>query len=122
MNTSNYEVVYIDKFTNPDQAAEVMSNLTNIFQLNFQAQTHLASGNPVVIKHHIDRDMAKRYISAIENAGGCCWVQELSVHGKHRERRSDQRRSSSDRRGTLLASSIQPDRRGFQERRKTYLH
>lgn len=119
MSASQYEVVYIDKFTDMVEAAIVKDNLQKTFGLKPDHLQKLASGKPVVIKKQVNFDEANRYKAAVDSAGGVAWVQELGPDGEHVERRQSGRRQLKDRRAVFRASAILPDRRQNCGRRST---
>ena len=114
-----FEVLYIDKFTDSAKAASVKENLRKTFRLNDEHLDRLGSGEPVVIKKLVSLDEAQRYREAVISAGGVAWVQALDANGQHYERRQEHRRLLADRRSYYRASSIQPDRRQSCGRRST---
>lgn len=114
-----YEVLYIDKFTDAAKAEYARENLRATFHLSEQHLDRLATGEPVIIKKNINLDKALRYRQAVVDAGGVAWVQALDVQGEHWERRQNNRRQLTDRRTVYRASSIQPDRRQNCGRRST---
>lgn len=119
MAQAQYEVIYIDKFTDAAKANFTRTKMRNLFHLNDKHLDKLGSGDPVVIKKKVSLEEATRYREAVRRVGGVAWVQELSADGVHRERRQGQRRCLPDRRATFRASSIQPDRRQSCGRRST---
>ncbi len=114
-----YEVLYIDKFTDSAKAQYARENLREAFHLAERHLDQLASGEPVVIKKQVSFEEALRYRQVVVNAGGVAWVQALDADGVHRERRQGNRRHLADRRAYYRASSIQPDRRENCGRRST---
>ena len=114
-----YEVLYIDKFTDGAKAEFVRNNLRQTFHLNNDHLDRLSTGQPVIIKKQVSFDEAIRYREAVVNAGGVACVQALDENGMHHERRQNKRRQVSDRRTHYRASSIQPDRRQNCGRRST---
>lgn len=112
-----YEVVYIDKFSDPATAELTRENLRKAFGLNDHMLSTLASGVPIVVKKDVSLDEAERFEHAIKGSGGVCWIQEMSPDGGFHERRHEYRRHTTDRRGIVRGSSILPDRRLTMGRR-----
>ncbi|MGI1677393.1 MAG: hypothetical protein K6L75_01555 [Cellvibrionaceae bacterium] len=119
MDTNQYEVVYLDKFTDPMEAKSALKKLQETFGLAESHIEKLSSGEPVVIKKKVDLEEATLYQEAVARAGGVAWVQEIGTDGFHEERRKGPRRVTLDRRTVYRASSILPDRRGSCGRRST---
>ncbi|MGH1472270.1 MAG: hypothetical protein ACRBCS_13850 [Cellvibrionaceae bacterium] len=119
MNTNQYEVVYLDKFTNAVEAKTASKKLQQTFGLAESHIEKMSSGEPVVIKKQVDLEEANRYQEAVKKAGGVAWIQEVGEDGFHQERRKGARRVTLDRRAVYRASSILPDRRGSCGRRST---
>ncbi len=119
MGGNQYEVVYVDKFTNPIQAQATLKRLQETFGLAENHIERLSCGEPVVIKKKVDLEEANRYQEAVQQAGGIAWIQEIGEDGGHEERRKGPRRTLLDRRTVYRASSILPDRRGSCGRRST---
>lgn len=119
MLKQNYEVLYVDKFQNAQEAAATRQCLSKTFGLQPHQWDRLASGNPVVVKKGVPYEEAERYLNAIAEAGGTAWVQKLGPDGNHIERRKTNRRQLFDRRAVYRASAIQPDRRQSRGRRST---
>ncbi len=119
MSGQQYEVLYIDKFTDVAVAEYAKENIRKLFHLDQQHMDRLSTGEPVVIKKHVNQQQAEKYKQAIAKAGGVAWAQCLDENGQHRERRQSSRRRLLDRRGSYRASSIQPDRRESCGRRST---
>ncbi|MEX1032194.1 MAG: hypothetical protein WDZ30_02430 [Cellvibrionaceae bacterium] len=119
MQNPLYEVVYVDKFDDQQNAELFRQRLGERFGLNREHMRRMCSGMPIVVKKRVGFEEAERYRSAIRKVGGICWVQALDADGKHQERRRGKRRGLLDRRGTYRASSILPDRRGMCGRRST---
>lgn len=117
--SKHFEVVYIDKFSDSYKAQLARDNLRAVFGLSTQQLDKLACGDPIVIKKEVSLSEASRYRSAVIDAGGIAWVQELDENGNHVERRQEKRRQLADRRNYFRASSIQPDRRQNCGRRST---
>ena len=111
MRDDQYEVVYIDKFTDSAKAEFARTNLQKTFGLSARHLEKLASGAPVVVKRQVALAVAERYRQAILKAGGTAWVQTVGVNGEHVERRCEKRRQTRDRRTVFRGSSIIPDRR-----------
>ena len=106
-----YEVLYIDKFTDAAKADYARNNLRQAFNLQEHHINRLSTGEPVVIKKKVTYEEALKYRAAVVDAGGVAWVQPLDANGEHIERRQNKRRQLIDRRSHYRASSIQPDRR-----------
>lgn len=119
MDSMQYEVVYVDKFSNAAEAQAAIQKLRQTFGLADSHIQHLSSGEPVVIKKQIDLAEATRYQEAVKSAGGVAWIQEVDENGFHHERRKGPRRILFDRRSLYRASSIVPDRRANCGRRST---
>jgi len=117
--SQQYEVLYIDKFTDAAKAEFARNNLRLAFNLQDHHIDRLSSGDPVVIKKKVSYQEALKYQETVVNAGGVAWVQQLDVNGEHIERRQNKRRLLTDRRSHYRASSIQPDRRQSCGRRST---
>lgn len=111
MSGKHYEVVYIDKFSDIAQAEMARDLLRQKFHLDDSSLEKLSCGQPVVVKRMVPLGDAQRFESAIKEAGGTCWVQEIPSDGSHVERRELLRRQKIDRRGSYRGSSILPDRR-----------
>ena len=119
MMSGHYEVVYIDKFSDVVQAEMTHDMLQQRFHLDDASLEKLSCGQPVVVKRLVPLGDAKRFESAIKEAGGTCWVQKIESDGLHAERRELCRRQKLDRRGTYRGSSILPDRRQSCGRRSS---
>lgn len=117
--SEHYEVVYIDKFSDVVQAEMARNMLQQRFHLDDASLEKLSCGLPVVVKRLVPLVDAKKFESAIKEAGGTCWVQEIASDGLHAERREILRRQELDRRGTYRGSSILPDRRQSCGRRSS---
>lgn len=117
MNETLYEVLFIDKTKNEEQAEEVRAQLQQHFGLNRDALDKLFTGKPVVVKQNVDLKKAEHLAQTIKADGGECWVQEMGLTGDHEERRSTFRRAQVDRRDYVRASAILPDRRKNDGRR-----
>jgi len=111
MSSKHYEVVYIDKFSDIAQAEMSRDLLRQKFHLDDTSLNKLSCGQPVVVKRMVPLGDAQKFESAIKEAGGTCWVQEVPSDGSHVERRELVRREKIDRRGSYRGSSILPDRR-----------
>jgi len=119
MSSKHYEVVYIDKFSDIAKAEMARDLLRQRFHLDDLSLDKLSCGQPVVVKRLVPLDDAQKFESAIKQAGGTCWVQEVPSDGVHTERRELVRRQKIDRRGTYRGSSILPDRRQSCGRRSS---
>jgi hypothetical protein len=111
MDSQKYEIVYIDKFIDIVEAEIARDALRQRFHLSEKIVERLSSGMPVVIKKSVDLHEAERYQQAIKEAGGVCWVQQMTPDCAHHERRLFNRRMKSCRRNEVRSSSIVPDRR-----------
>ena len=116
---SNYEVLYIDKFSDMVEAEVVRASIQRYFGLDANQSLRLFCGRPVVVKKNVSRDVAEHLSNTIRGIGGVCWVQEISLSGTHMERRQHPRRQSRDRRHSVRSSAIIPDRRANCGRRST---
>lgn len=119
MSNKLYEVVYIDKFDDLLAAELFRDQVRKRFKLASDQLTRLSTGLPVVVKKRLSFDEAQQYRTAIKQAGGVCWVQELGPNNKHFERRQGERRLTVPRRSAYRASSRFPDRRRSRGRRST---
>ena len=111
MESLGYEIVYVDKFKDVASADIARNALKQRFHLTDYIVERLSSGMPVVIKKEVELDEAKRYLQAITEVGGVCWVQKMTPDGAHHERRLFGRRLTKSRRNGERGSSIIPDRR-----------
>jgi len=111
MNSKHYEVIYIDKFSDVANAEMARELLQQRFHLDDVSLDKLSCGQPVVVKRLVPLADAQKFESAIKEAGGTCWIQEVQSNGLHIERRLIGRRQKLDRRGSYRGSSILPDRR-----------
>lgn len=118
----DFEVLYIDKFSDVQQSQAVLKEMANLFHLKPQACERLSCGEPVVVKQHIDRDTAEKIRRAIVASGGTCWIQQQPDNSHMTERRCNDRRSLNNRRATRRDNAIQPDRRVNGDRRQKNIH
>jgi len=116
---NRFEVIYVDKFTDPEQFDRAQRNLQKLFGLKQRHLERLSCGLPVVIKKRIAREEAERYRDAVKKAGGVAWVQEVGPDGLHYERRDQDRRVVFDRRAFYRINVLIPDRRVSTGRRTT---
>lgn len=114
------DVLFIDKYIDPEKSAEVLSQLQAKFHFNDQVRQQLASGYPVVIKQNTDPSTAQSLVRYITNIGGDCWQQDSDPDG-YTDRRGNNRRQLADRRLLHRGWAILPDRRKGRERR-IYFH
>lgn len=114
------DVLFIDKYIDPDRSAEVLNKMQAKFHFNDKVKQQLASGYPVVIKQNTDPQTAQSLIRYIADIGGDCWQQQSSAIG-YVDRRGKNRRQVADRRLLHRGWAILPDRRKSRERR-VYFH
>ncbi len=114
-----YQVIYIDKFANPEEAQASYQQIQDTFQLSEQAIRQLQSQKPVPIKQNTNRETAQTICELMNSLGATCWLQEMSADEAFFDRREEKRRQQFDRRQHYRSSSIQPDRRHDCGRRST---
>ena len=120
MGEKIYEIVYIDKFSDNQQATLARQKLQGLFHLSDKQVQYLNSGDPVVVKRDIPMAIAQKFKRAIEGVGATCWIQEMANGEPHYERRQEKRRQTMDRRDQYRSSSILPDRRAALGRRSDH--
>ena len=114
------DVVFIDKYIDPQKSAALLDKLQERFQFNERKKQQLASGYPVVIKHNTDSNTGQALVDYIAELGGDCWLQDANPEG-FEDRRAGNRRQVADRRLLHRGWAIMPDRRKRRERR-VYFH
>ena len=111
MTSTQYEVLYLDRFSDPMLAERFHTDIQQRFHLSKQALQILSSGRPIRLKRDLSSFEANKLESLIKSMGGLCWTQETLRGCPHYERRQSDRRKRLDRRSLSRGSSIQPDRR-----------
>ncbi|TQV84116.1 hypothetical protein FKG94_05485 [Exilibacterium tricleocarpae] len=119
MDSKLYEVVYIDKFDQREEASAVGWRFRRLFGLDNRTIAKLGSGKPIILKKNIPFNMAAQLKRLVEAIGGVCWVQPVPKNGAGHERRRLQRRRQSNRRGGQRADSALAERRISPGRRST---
>lgn len=117
----NYEVLYIDKFVDPNRSRDVIGSALFLTSLPAKTQLRLVSGRPAIVKQYVDQVTAEDIKCEIINAGGTCWIQEQSTEGVYIDRRCNKRRYTENRRKAPRSEAFQSDRRQGQARRKNVL-
>jgi len=111
MGEKIYQVLYADKFVDVMEAAVTAKSLRRLFGLDDKVAARLASGRPVVVKMNAPYAVASPIHAAICDAGGTCWIEEMTVGQSYTDRRHERCRELLDRRSNYRGSAIVPDRR-----------
>ncbi len=112
-----YDVLYIDKFIDPNRSRDVINKVSLLARLPVQKQLHLISGRPMLVLSAVDVEVADECRRMIMAEGGACWIQKQSTQGEYLERRCNMRRYILARRIARRSEAFQTDRRKSRGRR-----
>jgi len=78
MSDELFEVAFSGQIKDGADLAQVKAKVGAMFKADETKLAHLFSGKRMVIKKNIDRVMANKYKTALDNAGAVCEVKSLS--------------------------------------------
>ena len=101
----------------------VLERIRLRFKLPADQLKLLEGDTPVIIKRHPDEALLKSLTEAFGQLGAVVWVQDVSEDQPFRDRRSDGRRCSNERRASYRRTLAIPERRmGSGRRRDDFGH
>ncbi len=74
MDTEKLNVIFEGRLTGDLPLEQVKANLAAMFKMNGSQVESLFSGKPIAIKRNVDKQLANKYVTALQKAGAICKI------------------------------------------------
>jgi len=126
MTEDTYRIVFDGTITEEYDLETTKKRFAKYFKLNAKQAERLFSGDEHILKTGISEEESMKYAMAIANIGCECYIEPVPFDddiskqpGFVERRRGGERRVNPSRRKAVRGTSIRPDRRQNNGRRKT---
>lgn len=126
MSEESYRVIFNGVTTEEYDLETTTKRFAKYFKLNLKKTERLFSGKEYILKTGVGEEEAMKFAVAIANIGCECYIEPVphdddisKQPGFVERRRGGQRRVNPSRRKVVRSTSIRPDRRQNNGRRKT---